>query len=304
MASNAVTNCSTARLPHALTRAAMCYTRFDSVFCRRPSCDLLQTGDVVWAHRHLARTAAAIASAPENASLHENLPVVDARYAGRILRVRGAARDGFWVRAMVAISSGVWAAVHGADFFVDQAWSTDPYYSGWNTTSGWNQFFLPLGRQLISKASPVIELSCGAVRDVYWPLEVWYPTSAVRAFQWRSLASAAVRRWLKIRPNVTRLAQREWARASAGAVAVLGVHMRGTDKRLRRVIAQPLLCFHRRIHSAPFAPGPRAHLPGHRRCNICRRDARQVRYAGIPASCREYLAEHWKMCNLEYHRAR
>ena len=137
---------------------------------------------------------------------------------------------------MVAISSGVWAAVHGADFFVDQAWSTDPYYSGWNTTSGWNQFFLPLGRQLISKASPVIELSCGAVRDVYWPLEVWYPTSAVRAFQWRSLASAAVRRWLKIRPNVTRLAQREWARASAGAVAVLGVHMRGTDKRLRRVI--------------------------------------------------------------------
>ena len=167
----------------------------------------------------------------------------------RWLRVTGPIRDGFWTRVLTVLNQGAWASAHGMRFFVQHNHSDDPYYSAQLGNSAWEQYFEPLEgipldqiHRTVDEAK-VAEMGCAAAWVLYKTGVDVYPRNFTYAVRARALRAAQVTKWVQVRASVLRRADAVWAsqvlgtpgNARQGRLAVLGVHMRGTDKHLRPI---------------------------------------------------------------------
>lgn len=207
-----------------------------------------------------AELLAALRNASQTLNLTAALPQ-EWRGREKVLRVRGPPRDGFWVRAVVAISQGLWASLHGLQFFVEQRWPSDAYFDPRRPEgSGWESYFEPIDgvpvRRLLGGGvggasgrldeSRVLEMACDAAKHVYFARSMLYPSDMGAARAMRMLGAAAADAWVRVRPDVTAAADAEWQivlgdgrrrqRHEHIIPRVLGVHMRGTDKMLRPIV--------------------------------------------------------------------
>ena len=153
----------------------------------------------------------------------------------RVLRVRGSPRDGFWVRALDVISQATWAKLAGKDVVAQFTWKVDRYVSRPGNASGWEAFFEPLDEPYGADDTARLELDCDLVRRIYPTRAAAYPRTRRDARRVRSLRAAQVAAF--VRPNaLVRAAadaetRRLTGRGQGDAPELLGVHVRGTDKR-------------------------------------------------------------------------
>jgi hypothetical protein len=168
----------------------------------------------------------------------------------RWLRVTGPIRDGFWTRVLTVLNQGAWATAHGMRFFVHHNDSDDPYFDSALGGSAWEQYFEPIGgipldqvRRTIGEAT-VAEMGCAAAWLLYKRGEDVYPRNFTYAVGARALRAVQVAKWVRVRASVLRRVDAAWASQVLGTpgntqrqdrLAVLGVHMRGTDKHLRPI---------------------------------------------------------------------
>ena len=117
-------------------------------------------------------------------------------WEGKVLRVRSFVNDGFWVRAHMVLTQGLWASLRGLPFFVhlhDQAScgdiettcaaelaqskatclskrTCDAYSSSSTLEAGWEEYFEPVGARSareVYQTTPlhrILQLTCPAVR--------------------------------------------------------------------------------------------------------------------------------------------
>ena len=157
----------------------------------------------------------------------------------RVLRVRGSPRDGFWVRALDVISQATWARLAGKAVVAQFTWKVDSYVSPGNG-SGWEAFFEPLDEPYAPDDAR-LELDCDLIRRVYPTRASAYPATRDRARRVRALRAAQVAAFVRPNAHVLGRVDAEWRRLTRGeALDVLGVHVRGTDKRSKhRAIVPP-----------------------------------------------------------------
>ena len=157
----------------------------------------------------------------------------------RVLRVRGSPRDGFWVRALDVISQATWARLAGKAVVAQFTWKVDSYVSPGNG-SGWEAFFEPLDEPYAPDDAR-LELDCDLIRRVYPTRASAYPATRDRARRVRALRAAQVAAFVRPNAHVLGRVDAEWRRLTRGeAPDVLGVHVRGTDKRSKhRAIVPP-----------------------------------------------------------------
>ena len=117
-------------------------------------------------------------------------------WEGKVLRVRSFVNDGFWVRAHMVLTQGLWASLRGLPFFVHlhdhascgdiettcaaelaQSKATclskrtcDAYSSSSTLEAGWEEYFEPVGARSareVYQTTPlhrILQLTCPAVR--------------------------------------------------------------------------------------------------------------------------------------------
>ena len=196
-------------------------------------------------------------------------------WRGKILRVRGFIQDGFWVRALLVISQGLWASLRRVPFFVHlhsnascaslptecatdpksqpkqgclcDAYASTGRASATGAYSGWEEYFLPVGdvpaRSVYEQTTreQMIEMSCPAawyftescMGGSMATKQEWgrgYPSRWDEAVALRARNAALVAAWVRVQPSIQQQAQAEWDRLTRGACAVVGAHLRGTDK--------------------------------------------------------------------------
>ena len=188
---------------------------------------------------------------------------------GRTLRVRTPVQDGFWVRPLFVMVQGLWATLMGMPFFVSPhldgacqrgkasckpAVSTcpsaicDAYYDPAHGGNAWEQYFEPIGGipaaevEAQTAQESIVELDPQVAWLLYLIFDVIYPSSAAGALAQRSFVALLVRHWVRVVPPIAALADRQWGSqvlAAAGghpSPVVLGVHIRGTDKNIGKII--------------------------------------------------------------------
>ena len=182
-------------------------------------------------------------------------------WRGKHLRIRGPLCDGFWVRALLVIVIGTWAALNGLPFHVTADAATDSYYSPAHGVSGWEHYFEPIGGvplatvQATVPENATLELDCDTVWQAYREVDssrgvaktmgsvangTIYPMTAAHARPLRLLRAEQVKRFVRVRAEVHTKADAEWQRITQAAPhrSVLGVHMRGTDAHVSRPAVQ------------------------------------------------------------------
>eukprot|EP00966_Prymnesium_polylepis_P196905 4562889-Prymnesium_polylepis.1 len=196
-------------------------------------------------------------------------PPIPERWRNKTVRVRSFVQDGFWVRAHFVLTQGLWASLRGMPFFVQlhrnaacvdhgltcsletaqpfdhcmQMGTCDPYSSN-GSGAGWEEYFEPIGAvpasEVIARTpeSQIVELSCSAAwfvnRGVLGgnPDSEIYAQDFATASAYRARNAALVAKWVKVRPDILWKADAEWSRiiGREQRTAVIGVHLRGTDK--------------------------------------------------------------------------
>ena len=169
-------------------------------------------------------------------------------WRGKTLRVTGPARDGFWVRVHTVLDQIFWAKAHGIRSFVVVHNSSDDAYLALDAQphSGWEPYFLPpttAPTQLAElREDRVLEMDCQAAWHLYPRRDEAYPRTMEVANAVRQRRAQQVQRWAQVQPAILREASGIWGRLFRHRAdaqghrkrpAVLGVHMRGTDKKLR-----------------------------------------------------------------------
>jgi|Transcript_23566 hypothetical protein len=123
------------------------------------------------------------------------------------------------------------------------AYSSDPHSAtGAGGASGWEEYFRPINdiplRELHKTLRPesIVELSCHAAWYYNAGIMGGNPQVSIYAETWaiaaayRARNSALVAKWVRVQPYILKLADSEWQRITRGRGAVIGVHLRGTDK--------------------------------------------------------------------------
>mmetsp|Transcript_27876 Transcript_27876/g.63983 ORF Transcript_27876/g.63983 Transcript_27876/m.63983 type:complete len:459 (-) Transcript_27876:1468-2844(-) len=192
-------------------------------------------------------------------------PALRTVWKNKILRVRSFVHDGFWVRAHFVLSQGMWASLRGIPFFVHlhrnascaditaacEAETHIPHadclvqhicdaYSS-QGESGWEEYFEPINRVPLRdiyrrwREENIVEMSC----DAAWyfnagimggdPMVSIYAETWEQASLYRARNAQLVAKWVRVRPDILRMANQEWGRITRGGT-VIGVHLRGTDK--------------------------------------------------------------------------
>ena len=185
--------------------------------------------------------------------------------AASTLRIRSPLADGFWVRALFVIAQAIWATLNTHRFYVQlhagagascrvlrarcanaSACMTrtrcDAYFDPTSMpgADGWSEFFEPIGADA-RRVSTTLELECNAAWSLYTAgakkdgaLGI-YPKSIAAARRYRQRNAEYVAQWVRVTPAVRAIADAEWRRrVPATARAVIGVHLRGTDKYVRK----------------------------------------------------------------------
>ena len=170
-----------------------------------------------------------------------------------VVRARSFVSDGFWARAHFVMTQGIWASLRGARFVADlhphadcetvRATATtapcDVYADA--DSDPWEAYFEPiygLRAADIRGGNQTTELDCAAALAQHLPdTNGVYPRTMAQAASYRARNAALVSEWVRIRHAVYHEAELEWRRlvrarigGRAPTPAVLGVHLRGTDK--------------------------------------------------------------------------
>ena len=163
-------------------------------------------------------------------------PAWAARFGRRnaTLVVRGPPRDGFWVRALMVLSQSTWAVMHGATASPRLEWRADPYGG---VPDGWRAYFE--APDDAGHAAASAELDCVAVDHVYPNPPDAYPRTAAAARRTRSLRSLQVAAFATPTPAAFERVAETRRRLGLAGARVLGVHLRGTDK--KRSLAGPVV---------------------------------------------------------------
>ena len=229
--------------------------------CLPPYCELLSAQDVresVSADVDLLDQIASSISAgtDRGARLRKLLTYAgrnSSRFRGRLIRAYGPPQEGFYVRGVQALALSMWAEYVGASVFFARGWASDRYYSPQLGESAWEQHFEPpfgvtTGQVRVGRGC-TLELSCSALK---WLAFDWggqqalsgpgrgiYPTQLgdTGATTHRLLCAAAASAFVRPRLPIRREASALWqdmtlgGHNSTGRPVVLGVHLRGTDKK-------------------------------------------------------------------------
>ena len=196
-------------------------------------------------------------------------PGVEPRWRGKVLRARFWHRDGFWVRAQMVTKQAMWAGERGVPFFVhpyrsncmhDSGTKCDAYApaEGPRAAEAWEHYFEPIEQVPLArrygpgpdgvKESELVEMTCLAAS--YYYIADIYPDTLKKAWASRAMHAALASAWLRVRWEMRAKAERQWGchvlrqrsqcddprRPAASQLlpsppsAVMGVHMRGTDK--------------------------------------------------------------------------
>jgi len=194
-----------------------------------------------------------------------SMPIKPA-WRGKHLRIRGPLCDGFWVRALLVIVIGTWAALNGLPFHVTADATTDSYYSPQHGLSGWEHYFEPIGGIPLATVratvpeNATLELDCDAVWQGFREIDssrglvcnarglctgsvangTIYPITTAHARSLRLLRAEQVKHFVRVRAEVQAKADVEWQRITQAAPhrSVLGVHMRGTDAHVSKPAVQ------------------------------------------------------------------
>lgn len=145
------------------------------------------------------------------------------------LLITGPTSDGFWVRVWLAMKQASWARSVGLPFIIRYSSPIDKYSSAGQ--DGWHAFFSG-GGSSAGGGSRLLQLDCRAKARLYEAGAAQiYPQDYRTALAVRALAARTLRDFdFKPRRRFEAAADAFWgARVPSGA-AVLGVHLRGSDK--------------------------------------------------------------------------
>ena len=241
--------------------------------CRAP-CSVLN-GSVLAASDLLPHPWSASESAPRLLNLLPSLlsrrrerPLRSSQLAGKVLRIRTPLQDGFWVRPLFVVVQGLWATLMGLRFFVDphvngecQAANVtcnatgrtctrsnlcDAYYDPSLGQNVWEQYFDPIDGQAAAlleasvRSDAIVELDPQIAWLLYLLFDAVYPKSTDSALVLRSLVGLLVRHWVRVAPPIAAAVDAEWksrvnASSKQHSPIVLGVHIRGTDKKIGKI---------------------------------------------------------------------
>ena len=185
-------------------------------------------------------------------------------WQGKLVRVRAFVSDGFFVRVHMVMTQGIWASLRGLPFFaqlhgdascsdlkracVDERYSSRAVCfkhktcDAYSDQDGWEEYFEPIyGQSLRStlqntSEERIIELSCPAAWYFNQGVLGGHTDVGIYASDWKTATAfrernaALVAAWVRVRPSIRAKADAEWKRITRGATAVIGVHLRGTDK--------------------------------------------------------------------------
>lgn len=173
------------------------------------------------------------------------------QYTGQnaTLRIPTPLKDGFFVRVTTVLAQSSWAEKRGIPWFVEGNATTDPYFDAARFDDNWLEYFAaPTDvRPSKDREAGVIQLSCGSAFRIYHyemnRRHSIYPSTMQQAVLARAAHSEQLKRWFRIQPEIVTAAQMMWNTTLERTIAlslppaVLGVHMRGTDKFIgRRVL--------------------------------------------------------------------
>ena len=185
-------------------------------------------------------------------------------WQGKIVRARAFVSDGFFVRVHMVMTQGIWASLRGLPFFAQlhgdascadlrnaclgERYSTTTECrrrktcDAYSDQDGWEDYFEPIHGKPLRRVlrnvseSRIIELSCPAawyfnqgVLGGHTDVGI-YATAWQTAVAFRERNAALVAAWVRVKPSIRAQADAEWRRITRGATAVIGVHLRGTDK--------------------------------------------------------------------------
>ena len=255
-----LSGCQSTLMPRWAYRSIWCSDE-RVLHCLPPYCELLSAQDVresVSADVHLLDQIASSISAgtDRGARLRKLLAYAgrnSSRFRGRLIRAYGPPQEGFYVRGVQALALSMWAEYVGASVFFARGWASDRYYSPQLGESAWEQHFEPpfgvtTGQVRVGRGC-TLELSCSALK---WLAFDWggrqalsgpgrgiYPTQLgdTGATTHRLLCAAAASAFVRPRLPIRREASALWqdmtlgGHNSTGRPVVLGVHLRGTDKK-------------------------------------------------------------------------
>ena len=167
-----------------------------------------------------------------------------------LLRVYGPVCDGFWVKALMLLKAADWAVLRGLQPRFVLSSHCDPYLppiarsGGVATTSThnlWAHYFddghdrEKLHVPMRTKPFALDEVAA------FWLYSMApgpaYPRTYSEAGALRKQRAVSVRHWLRPASRVQNLARRAWEEMVGDASPILGVHVRGTDKRIGKRVA-------------------------------------------------------------------
>jgi hypothetical protein len=188
------------------------------------------------------------------------------RWRGKVLRIRAPIYDGFFVRALFAMTTAKWAAANRIPFFVDleevnydpvkglgensDGATVDAYYDPSAPGDRWEQYFEPVAgidKKQVYKKIPnnkVIELDGNTAWYYYIAGDAMalYPTTFAEAVRERKRRASEVAAWIHPKDEILEAAGSQWSQVKPESLlqeastpqerntVVLGVHLRGTDK--------------------------------------------------------------------------
>ena len=146
------------------------------------------------------------------------------------LRITGPMQDGFWIRATVVLAHARIAERMGLPVSIAYRSAFDSYDDRRQTADGWSQYFEPINPDWPEE--DLVQLDCRA-SALSWHVGGAYTYRAEKMNaqrEWRTRLVQKLR--IKPRAHFWRAADAFWREHGVGeADHVLGVHIRGTDKR-------------------------------------------------------------------------
>jgi hypothetical protein len=164
----------------------------------------------------------------------------DALAGGGTLRITGPVSDGFWVRALWVFAHASWSKAVGLNISVEYRSALDTYLNKADKVDdGFSQYFEPLRKDQPPDATTLLlQLDCFAAARL-WERVGNYALTYAELIRQRFARSQLVDE-LPLKPRLRHVAEADFfwrsqrlgdAQGADATQRVLGVHLRGTDKR-------------------------------------------------------------------------
>lgn len=193
----------------------------------------------------------------------------------RVMVLPSATRDGFWAHVLSVLNGALLARSLGLDYVIWRNGTRDTYCDLSASTECWSTFFAPRpigadrprARAVARRLAHALPLapgsaagsSCAARAALWRQLNHIYPSTAAEAAAERARKAFLVRHLAWPSPRIASFAESWWTRhvrpLGPGA-KVLGVHVRGTDKWVKKMVN--VSCYYGLIEAYVAHHAPRA----------------------------------------------